>query len=562
MQKQIEVAAVWESIARLQAFADEVEQAGELTSDQLYLMRLVVEEIATNIIKYGYGDASGVIQFACATEADTVCITIRDHGQPFDPRHPPDPDLENTVEEREVGGLGIFFVREFADTISYNHDPASGWNELVVTKGARQRTLFELLRNVPLFIRLQDDALARLAERVGEQRLGAGEILFHQNEEGRNCYIILSGAMEVLTYVAGTELLLEVRQAGQIIGEMALIDRSPRSATVRALAETHLAVLDEQSFFTLMHNDPEMALEMLRSGTARLRRTSRDMISGLEAKNAELVHAYQELKAAQSELIRLGRLEEELAVARRIQELFLPRKLQPLPGWEVASFSRGAQAVGGDFFDYVELPDGRIGLVVADVSGKGVPAALFVALARSLLRAATQSPTIFQGSDALELDQRMTGAISLTNDYIVREHGESSMFITLFYGVLDPWTGVLRYVNAGHNPPLLMSNGGEQIRELEGGTLPIGIVQELPLAVETILIGPGESLIGFSDGITEAMDPAGEVYGDTRLVATLHANAALEATALVDAIVQDVEQYAASAPQADDMTLLIFRRAH
>jgi sigma-B regulation protein RsbU (phosphoserine phosphatase) len=554
--EEIEVPATWAGVEQLLTFADTCEQRLALTDDQSYLLRMAIEEIGTNTIKYGYADAPGVIQLACTRSDNLLTIVIRDHGRPFDPRVTPDPDLAGDVEDRQVGGLGVFFVREFADTLDYRHDPATSWNELRLTKSHRERSLVERLRNVSLFSRVSDDALARIAERVVEMRLGAGQVLFQEGDEGTDCYIILTGALEVLASLGGEELLLEVRQAGQIIGEMALIDRSPRSATVRAAKDSLLARLDDQGFFALTHADPEVALELLRGGTARLRRTSREMIASMEAKNAELERAYHELQAAQGELIRLGRIEEELSVARRIQQLFLPRELPAPPGWRIAAFSRGAQAVGGDFFDYIALPGGHIGLIVADVAGKGVPAALFVALARSLIRASSQS--LLRNSD-VSLDTLMEQAIELTNLYMVREHGESNMFITLFYGVLDPVSGRMRYINAGHNPPMLIMRDGS-VRELELGCLPIGVIEEQGLRLEEVTLELGETLVGFSDGITEAMNARSELFGEDRLIATLQAHAGYDADSLVEAVIRTVDAHVAGAPQSDDITILVFQR--
>jgi anti-sigma regulatory factor (Ser/Thr protein kinase) len=137
MKQQIEVPGEWDSIATLMAFTDSVESRLPLSADQSYLMRLVIEEIATNIVKYGYTAASrDVIQLTCVCEGDLLSITIRDRGVPFDPRQHPDPDLSaDEASERALGGLGLFFVREMADHLEYRHDPASGWNELKVTKG-------------------------------------------------------------------------------------------------------------------------------------------------------------------------------------------------------------------------------------------------------------------------------------------------------------------------------------------------------------------------------------------------------------------------------------------
>lgn len=417
------------------------------------------------------------------------------------------------------------------------------------------------LRQVPLFSQLPATALEALADSIGRRQLGSGEILFHQGEPGLECFVILEGQLEVITFVHGDELRLDVYRPGQIIGEMALLDRSPRSATVRALEAADLVVLGEEAFKTLLSSNPELAMSLLRSGTTRMRNTNQRMIADLERKNAELLAAYEQLKAAQSELIRLNRLEEELAVARRIQQSFLPRTLPALPGWQLAAYSRGAQAVGGDFYDCIELADGHLGLVVADVCGKGVTAALFVALTRSLLRAASQAPWIFQGRMVLDAESVLTGALWLVNDYICREHADSNMFITLFYAVLNPASGSLSYVNAGHNPPLLVTDGGASIHETDAGALPVGIMPSQSYEVLRTSIGPGERLVAFSDGITEAMDVAGEPYNDERLHAALRANAALETPELVATIIAEVDAYATGAPQADDITLLIVTRA-
>jgi sigma-B regulation protein RsbU (phosphoserine phosphatase) len=418
-----------------------------------------------------------------------------------------------------------------------------------------------ILRHVPMFSRLPAASLEALSSSVGRRLLRAGETLFHQGEPGAECFVIVEGALEVFTFVDGAELRLDVYSAGQLIGEMAMLDRSPRSATVRAVADADLLVLGEEAFKTLLASSPDLAMSMLRVGTTRMRNTNQRMIADLERKNAELQRAYDQLKAAQTELIRLSRFEEELAVARRIQESFLPRTLPTPAGWQIAASSRGAQAVGGDFYDCIELADQRLGIVVADACGKGVTAALFVALTRSLLRAASLAPWVFQGRAELDAESVLAGALWLVNDYICREHAASNMFITLFYAVLDTATGALAYVNAGHNPPLLVSAGGARIAETELGTMPIGILAKQSYEVTRAAIGPGERLVAFSDGITEALNGAGEMFGDAQLHATIAAGAGLDSAALVERIITEVDEFAGDAPQSDDLTLLVVTRA-
>lgn len=137
MEQHIEVPAVWESIEVLTVFTDTIEESMPLSDDQSYLLRMVIEEIATNIIKYGYEDRqhSANIYLTCSCQGGILRIVIRDQGHPFDPRDQPEPDLSGDVETRTIGGLGLFLVREFADHLSYYHDASSGWNELIVVKG-------------------------------------------------------------------------------------------------------------------------------------------------------------------------------------------------------------------------------------------------------------------------------------------------------------------------------------------------------------------------------------------------------------------------------------------
>jgi serine phosphatase RsbU (regulator of sigma subunit) len=420
--------------------------------------------------------------------------------------------------------------------------------------------MYEQLRQISLFEGFPEHELQRLAETLHQRHLAAGEVLFHQNDEGHESYLILSGELEVLTELDGSYLRLAVRNAGELIGEMAVIDQSPRSATVRAVSESTVAVFREEAFYAMLLNNSALAVEMLRRGTRSLRNSGQLMISGLEAKNAELARAYDELKAAQEELIFLNRIQEEMNVARRIQRQFLPDTLPQIPGWQLAALNRGAQAVGGDFFDCIKLPGDTLGLVVADACGKGVPAALFVALTRSLLRAASEAPWLLTQEGHAGMGDILTGALWFTNDYIARVHGESNMFITLFYGVLNPRNATLSYVNAGHNPPLIISHDGERIQELESFNLPLGIIETEAYSATTITLERGSMLVCFSDGITEAMNPAGEPYDDDRFQAELRAHLDMSAEELVNAIERSVDDYAAGAAQADDMTLLILKR--
>lgn len=559
----IEIDARWDSLPALTEYTTAIEEEYPLTSEQSFVLGLVVEEIVTNIIKYSYREAGGLLQLICSYNDEMLTIRIRDHGEPFDPSVVELPDLSGTIADRPLGGLGVFLVQEMADSLDYTHDEITGWNELIVTKRASKDTniapLVEFLHRLPMFNDVPQDTIAGIVQSAHHLRLAPREILFSEGEVGADCFIVMAGDVDVIKQVGSETLLLERCRPGAIIGEMALIDNSPRAASVRARTSATLLRITEAEFMTLMHANPTTAMALLRGGTSRLRTSNAKMITGLEQKNVELAHAYEDLKAAQSELLRLERIERELAIARDIQRFFLPPKIVQPDGWQIVAFNQGALEVGGDFYDVLKLGDGRVGLVVADACGKGVPAALFVALTRSLLRSASQA-LASRPNEVPDAGELLTTALTMTNNYISREHGASNMFTTLFYAVLDPQTALLTYVNAGHNPPIIVDTANGEIRYLEGSSLPIGIMDNLPYPALFTTLAPTEMLLGFTDGATEAFNTAGEIFDDEHLLAVVRARRYHDAASLLEEVRSAIMNFVGAAPQADDITLLTVSR--
>jgi len=239
-------------------------------------------------------------------------------------------------------------------------------------------------------------------------------------------------------------------------------------------------------------------------------------------------------------------LQQELEIARRMQLSVLPRQFPPREDVSLASFILPAKEVGGDFYDYFVLDDGRIGVVVADVSGKGVPAAFFMAICRTLLKVSAR----FVDSPAETLTR--------VNSLLVSEN-EEMMFVTLFYGVLDPATGRFVYATGGHNPPVLRA--GNEVRMLNSlGGMALAVSEQATIVEGELQLEPGNVLFLYTDGITEAQNPAGELFGDAAL---LEAIARMEPDAPADAypteVVKNVQRYMDGAPQADDITCLTLR---
>ncbi len=270
------------------------------------------------------------------------------------------------------------------------------------------------------------------------------------------------------------------------------------------------------------------------------------------------------------------RVERDLQIARDIQRGFLPSSLPDLPGWQIAARFIPAYEVAGDFYDMFYLTNKiRIGFVVADVCDKGIGAALFMGLARSLLRAfAQQNYTVnwagvFGGETPGGLGRRaarpavgvnaLKNAVTLTNNYIATNHGESNMFATLFFGILDPETGAVNYVNAGHNPPLIVNTRREIKAHLPRTGVAVGMFPDLEFGVEQTQLEPGDTLLAFTDGVTEAKNANGELFSDERLEALL-AGAPPAAEGLLDHIERAIKDHVGSAPQSDDITMLALRR--
>lgn len=247
-------------------------------------------------------------------------------------------------------------------------------------------------------------------------------------------------------------------------------------------------------------------------------------------------------------------LEREMDIARDIQAGFLPEALPAVPGWRMHAWFQPARRVSGDFYDAFALDGGRrIALVVADVCGKGVGAALFMALFRSLLRAlAERAPS---GDDEAA---RVCGLVAAVNDYIARTHQRDHMFATLFLGLLDPVSGALVYVNGGHEAPVVCGPAGVRARLAPTGPA-VGMLPELPFAAAREVLAPGERLVAFTDGVTDAVDAAGERYSEQRLLELLYASACEPADRLL-ARLRDALGARAAVEPYDDITVLVAAR--
>jgi serine phosphatase RsbU (regulator of sigma subunit)/putative methionine-R-sulfoxide reductase with GAF domain len=250
-------------------------------------------------------------------------------------------------------------------------------------------------------------------------------------------------------------------------------------------------------------------------------------------------HLYQE--AAER-----NRLEQELDVARTIQASFIPPGNPAIPGCSVASYWRAARQVGGDFYDFFQLPGGHWGILIADVADKGVPAALFMALSRTVLRTIA-----FNRDDPAEMLSRA--------NQIICQDTTSDLFVTVFYAIWDPETGTLHYSNAGHNPPLLIRRSGKT-RLLQGRGIALGVLEDIHVDREQARLRPGDVVLMYTDGVTEAINEDYDEFGLERLRLAATAAQTHDAQAIMTTVTAAVRDFACETSQFDDVTLVVMKR--
>jgi sigma-B regulation protein RsbU (phosphoserine phosphatase) len=323
--------------------------------------------------------------------------------------------------------------------------------------------------------------------------------------------------------------------------------RDPISEKDRA----SLALLDAELLLPLSARDkllgfislgPKRSDEPYSSADVRLLKSVAAQ-TGLALENARLMSAIAD-EVAQRE-----RLNREVEIAREVQERLFPQKLPPIAGIDYAGACRPALGVGGDYYDFLALPGGQLGIAVGDVSGKGIAAALMMASLQASLRGeATRAP------------ENLAALISNVNRQVF-ETSSSNRYATFFYAQYNPATRLLTYVNAGHNPPMLFhgSDGGWQVTRLETGGTVVGLLETSHYQQGSLTIAPGDVFVAFTDGISEAMNNADEEWGEEQLAETIRACNGLAAAEIISRVMQAADVFVAGAKQHDDMTVVVLR---
>ncbi len=268
--------------------------------------------------------------------------------------------------------------------------------------------------------------------------------------------------------------------------------------------------------------------------------------AGLETLATEAAVAIENARLYR-ETMEKAKMEQEMRIAAEIQQALLPKMVRAGSFFSAAAASIPCRSIGGDFYDYVDLPAGAMGFALGDVAGKGPPAALLSAMMQGIFAAQAAS------SDS------PSQTITRVNLALYRR-GIESRFVTLMYGALKP-DGCLTYCNAGHNPPLIISPGdaNQKVRRLECGGPIVGLFDAATFDEETVMLNPGDWLIVFSDGVSEAMSASGDEYGENRIVTCVERNKLLEPRELLEALFADVREFTRGAAQSDDITAMVLR---
>ena len=428
----------------------------------------------------------------------------------------------------------------------------------------------EILAPHPIFARFDRASLYAVAAECGFATYPAGTTLMRQGEPGDFACVILEGDVDIFVELTTGPVHMATLGRHRIVGELGVFTDLPRSATVVARSYLVVVRIEQASLMRLSVEYPSIAVAIIRELGGRLAGMNRSlaaltyaaealgrdeydaaMLDELPSQPGAVASFARAFDSMAAEIRAKQRRRQEMQAAAEIQQSILPPPLarQGLAARvDLHAEMHPAREIGGDFFDYFVIEQNFLAITVADVSGKGIPAALFMAVSRTVLRSvATAGDGMAEGMEAA--------------NRLLAANNAAAMFVTLFHAVIDLSTGRLRYCNAGHNPPYLLraADGG---RETLGATgIPFGVAADMPYRIDEATLDPGDTLFLFSDGITEAFDPKGEEFGTARLEAALQAGRGEGAAELVERVLGATAVFTAGAEQSDDITALalVFR---
>ncbi|MEB2288129.1 MAG: SpoIIE family protein phosphatase [Anaerolineae bacterium] len=558
---ELRVQARQENLRLVSHFVQGIGQRLSLSDRALFDLELAIEEAATNIIRHAYpGERKGYLLVSASEAGDFVQVTLTDWGVPLDPSKVKPFDIHAPVEARIKGGMGLHFIHALMDSVERTTSAEPGQpNTLTLVKlieragagGAAMSPVQELnaMRSVSEVITSNiklDDLLnlilGKLVTTIGAER---GTLYLVDEERGELW-------SRVLLQDAGplSEIRLRIGEgiAGHVAATGAVLNIPDAYADPRFNSQfDKVSGFHTRTILTAPMFNPQQkvigVVQLLNKRDGAFTFRDERLLAAMAAQAAisiENARLYQQ--EIQQQLI-----SRELETAHSIQASFLPDRIPALAGWDIGALWRPIRSVAGDFYDFYALADGRLGLVIADVSGKGIPAALFMALSVTVLR--------YGMSINLSPDEVLRHA----NEMIISEQ-RSRMFATAFVGYLAPASSEMLFACGGHNPPLWYRAATGAVEYVTAQGVAVGIFKEAEFALDRLRLEPGDIFVLYTDGITEVLNSAEEEFGEDRLEALIRQHTALPAQDLADLILETISDFSAEQELADDATLVVIKR--
>jgi len=551
-----------------------------LGADAKYAITLCMEELFLNAVQHGHANRATISVWA---ESNGARLEFVDDGAPFDPTIVAAKRIARPTADFEIGGYGTGLVQKFARRIRYHR--SDGQNRLllefdagappspILTRSARQGNMvdsFDLhaaVRATSAFRDLSDASVEFLIGAAELETFDPGATLMTQGEPGDHALLILAGEVTVTADSPRGAIPVSTLKAPSLVGETGALAKLPRTATARARTAVSALRIGRRALIEVARATPSLLIDVVGRMGDRMRKVNsaislythalaaleRDefdsaLLEELRNPIPDLADFGQTFGRMAEQIILRRQRSDEMASAAVIQRALLPKvgEFAAEFGLDIYAAMTPARDIGGDFFDLIELGDGRIAFGVGDVCGKGVPAALFMGITRTLIRI------------NLRETPDLHAAILRTNAYLTNNNS-AELFATLLYAAFDPSCGEIEYCSCGHLPALLRRAGGA-VEKLPAGGLPVGMFDQLKPKVRRTAMGPGDLLFLYTDGVTEAADGEAREFGEERLLALLAQSEPANAAQWIARVDAAVRQFSQGQAQFDDITCLALLR--
>jgi len=510
-----------EKLGDMLKFIEDGARSRGLDDKKINQVKLASEEILTNIINYSYPDKNGDVQITYKPgQAEGLEVEIVDWGIPFNPLEQSAPDINVPLEQRKIGGLGIYLVRNIMDEVNYKRQDSR--NILTFIKHREEAGMAcQLKPENQTDTRKKDskDDFSWLLSYMKKEKFRKGEMLFKMGDKADKMYYINKGSIKLAE-------INKIINEGQVIGEMGIFSPyQERMASAVCAEDLEAYTLSKDELLKLCEQDHVLVFNLMQLSFARF------------------------IENLKKETETKERIKSELRIARDIQVNMLPGKFPPFPErkeFDIFATMEAAKEVGGDFYDFFFVDENKLCFLIGDVSGKGIPSALFMAITKTLLK--TEA---LRGVKPDEILSRVNNILFPDND--------ACMFVTVFCVILDLETGRIQFANGGHNPPLIYSgSSGFDYLEAPKG-LVVGIMPDTRFGYGQLLLKPEDAIFLYTDGVTEAMNPEGKMFSEERLKSCLVNFKGKDVSDMIYDVEAEIKFFVQGAQQSDDITMLALK---